>query len=282
MMSFELLTSSKNRAVMSLAVAVLLSTVTFFPKAAYSQSHTHSAHQAAQQGAVSHQNVLQYGNAYGSANQSGAKATSSTATSSQPVVVKPASTAHPANEPAQVILKHLLSANQIPEGVVERFEMDEDDVLNASTDGKNIYFTNKLWNTLENNDQRAFVLAHELSHITHNHVPKTMRRRIGLSVLGRVFSGLFGGSTGALANQAAQATMVLTELKFSRGAEYEADESGVQYMVNAGYDADGAIGTLEILEANSQGGTPQFLRSHPLSRNRIQSISEKYSQHLQE
>lgn len=235
--------------------------------------------QVAQQGSY-HQNVLQYGNAYSTPVKTTVTATPTSTQPQTALVIQQSTIQHPPNEPAQIILKNLLEANQIPSSMVESLIMDEEDVLNASTDGRAIYFTNKLWNTLENNDQRAFVIAHELSHVTHRHVPEAVGRRVGLSLFSRVFSGWLStktGPTATIANSAAKAGLVLADLKFSRGAEYEADESGIQYMVNAGYNAKGAIETLEILDKNSGDGTPQFLRSHPLNPNRIEAISNKYS-----
>lgn len=222
-----------------------------------------------------HQSVLQYGNAYSATPAPPAEK----ATQKTPVVVQKARITHTANESADTILKHLLDANNLPTLLVEKFEFQDEDVLNAATDGRVIYFTNKLWNLLGTNDRRAFVIAHELSHIQHAHVPKAAARRVGLTIFGRLFSGWLGTKSSAaatIANQATQAGITLADLRFSRSAEFEADESGVLLMVNAGYDANGAIETLTILEENSAGGTPQFLLSHPLNPNRIKKISAQY------
>ncbi len=71
---------------------------------------------------------------------------------------------------------------------------------------------------------------------------------------------------------ASQAGLVLTDLKFSRGQEYTADEVGLKLMTQAGYQPQAALETLSVLEKANTSGTPQFLRSHPLNRNRVESL----------
>lgn len=180
------------------------------------------------------------------------------------------------HDAGELIIHHLLTSNGLSKETVKSFELQNEDMLNAATDGSNVLFTQQLWNTLGKDDRRAFVLSHEIAHITLNHIPKTVGRRVGFGLLGRVLGGVFssgGGVTGAIANQAINAGLGLYDLKFSRGAEYDADEQGLIYLRNAGYDTGAAIETMDVLKAAGGGSTPEFLRSHPMEENRIDRLA---------
>jgi Zn-dependent protease with chaperone function len=181
------------------------------------------------------------------------------------------------HDAGELIIHHLLTSNGLSKDTVKSFELQNEDMLNAATDGSNVLFTQQLWNTLGKDDRRAFVLSHEIAHITLNHIPKTVGRRVGFGLLGRVLGGVIGGSsggvTGAIANQAINAGLGLYDLKFSRGAEYDADEQGLVYLRNAGYDTHAAIETMDVLKAAGGGSTPEFLRSHPMEENRIDRLA---------
>jgi predicted Zn-dependent protease len=174
------------------------------------------------------------------------------------------------------ILKRLLSSNGIDPLKAPPFRIEKEDSLNAATDGKAIMFTEKLWNTLTTTDQRAFVISHELAHIQRNHIPKTVGRQVGLSLLSRAVGSWLSRSpatvTTALASKVTQAGLLLADLQFSRSNEYDADRAGLVLMRQAGFSPQGAIETLTILEKNNPSTQPGFLRSHPLSRQRMEAL----------
>ncbi len=184
-----------------------------------------------------------------------------------------------AQKQAEAILGHILEANQLPATTVSRFELLDSTDLNAATDGKKIMFTQGLWDALNTEDQRAFVLSHELAHISLHHVPKTMVRRVSFLGLNRFLSGRFfkkESRKNKLWKQASEAGLVLADLKFSRRAEYGADDLGLKMMAKASYNPQGAVETLDVLAKASPSKTPQFLMSHPLSKNRIRRLAERY------
>ncbi|MFN8615314.1 MAG: M48 family metalloprotease [Vampirovibrionales bacterium] len=193
----------------------------------------------------------------------------------QPAIVPPALTGTP-QEQGEQLLVHLLKSNGAPLSVVKSFKIDPEDTYNAATDGQNIIFTQKLWNGLTTNDQRAFVLAHELAHIQRNHIPKSIGNRIGLTLLGRAIMGRYQSSANAAAiGQATKVGLTLADLKFSRSAEYDADQGGLILMQRAGYNLQGALETLTFLEKASPASRPGFLMSHPLSRKRIEALAKQ-------
>jgi Zn-dependent protease with chaperone function len=92
----------------------------------------------------------------------------------------------------QQIVDKLLRDNHIPAEKVSSVKLDKQNVLNAYTDGRNIVMTQKLWSALKTNDERAFVLSHELGHIMANHVTKAVLRNTGFSILTRVIAEATG------------------------------------------------------------------------------------------
>jgi predicted Zn-dependent protease len=65
----------------------------------------------------------------------------------------------------------------------------------------------------------------------------------------------------------------VTQLKFSREDESQADEQGLKYMAQAGYDPRAMIDVMKVLMSLSQGGRqPEFLVTHPYPEHRIVDI----------
>jgi Zn-dependent protease with chaperone function len=83
------------------------------------------------------------------------------------------------------LLHTLIDANNlyIADAVVDASDIQDTNVVNAYTDGTKVIITSALWNKLKNDDARAFVLAHELGHITNHHIAKGIAKRVGLNVV---------------------------------------------------------------------------------------------------
>ena len=69
------------------------------------------------------------------------------------------------------------------------------------------------------------------------------------------------------------AIMNLVFSAYSRQDEYEADDLGLKYMDLAGYDPEGMVRTLKVIDEASKGAKiPLFLRTHPYLHDRINKI----------
>jgi predicted Zn-dependent protease len=82
-----------------------------------------------------------------------------------------------------------------------------------------------------------------------------------------------GGPVGAIAQNAANVLVPLTYLKFSRGAEEEADRLGLQYMWAAGYDPTAMLSFFEKLKAREKkepGTLAKVFSTHPATGKRIE------------
>ena len=176
----------------------------------------------------------------------------------------------------QQIVDQLLRDNHIPAEKVSSVKLDKHDVLNAYTDGRNIVITQKLWNALKTNDERAFVLSHELGHIMANHVTKAVLRNTGFSLLTRFIAQITGN---AWLTVGTDLGLQLTNMKFSRAQELEADERGIIEMKTAGYNPNTALAVFKVLQGgdgNNKGKATEFLQTHPIPQSRIEQLVKKH------
>ena len=146
------------------------------------------------------------------------------------------------------------------------FQVVVSDQINAfATPGGFVYVTTGLIQAAENRAQLASVMAHEIAHINERHGVKGLKQ----AVAARGIAKTAGLDTNTLAPIAYQ---LAVDLPRSRSFEYEADSSGLKILQQAGYPAEAFANFLTKLKGG--GGTPEFLRTHPSSQNRIDAISE--------
>lgn len=122
----------------------------------------------------------------------------------------------------------------------------------------------------------AAVLGHEVAHATLRHAGQAMTQQYGTQLGVQLLAGtLFGNSPYhdfALAAMGAGATVGIT-LPHSREHETEADEVGLRYMAEAGYDPREALAFWERFAAATAGGAPpEFLSTHPGGQTRIDDL----------
>ena len=137
----------------------------------------------------------------------------------------------------------------------------------------------------------AGVLGHELSHILQRHQSRgadVQRKGLPVQLLGLAAAILAARSNSPSAAQATEAALATSaaigyqnQLDYSREFESEADRLGIQTMVGAGFDPRGMVGFFErLLLANrhNDGKAPGYLRSHPLTTERIADMQNRLEQ----
>ncbi len=114
-------------------------------------------------------------------------------------------------------------------------------------------------------EEVAGVLAHEMAHATRRH---SMRQLIYAAGLMPLATMLLGSPDAA---SVFQGVGQLTELKFSRSQEEDADLTGFDTLVAAGIDTEGMARFFDRLAAQT-GAPPSFLSTHPSSTDRAAAI----------
>src|SRR6266513_2853573 len=122
--------------------------------------------------------------------------------------------------------------------------------------------------------EMAGVMAHELSHVALRHgtaqATKAQKYAIGAGVAGILGTILGGPGLG----QAAQASVAVPFLRFSREYETEADLLGARIMANAGYDPRDLANMFRTIEAQGGGGGG-FISDHPSPKDRYARINQE-------
>ena len=133
----------------------------------------------------------------------------------------------------------------------------------------------------------ASVLAHELSHVTQRHIARSMSRQNAMApwVLGALVLGMLAASKGAENAQGAnaaivgsQALAVQSQLNYSRDMEREADRIGFAVLGEAGFSPQGFVDMFAVLQQSgrlSDGGSFPYLRSHPLTTERMADMQSR-------
>lgn len=150
-------------------------------------------------------------------------------------------------------------------------------VVNAfAVPGGYIYFTRGILAMLNNEAELIGILGHEMGHITARHsASQQSKQQLGQLLLigGMIASEKFASYAGY-----ALQGMQLLFLKFSRDNEREADRLGVEYSSKIGYDAHKMADFFEVLNkmnlAESHGGVPTFLSTHPDPGDRFNSVHQ--------
>ncbi len=169
-----------------------------------------------------------------------------------------------------------LAQNSDRANIAYRFKVLDSPIANAfATPGGNIYITRGILGVLDDEAELAGVLGHEVGHVAARHSAKQMQNSmiasIGLVALGIALGDAADDNILTAANVAAS----LIYLGYSRGDEDQADILGAKYLYRTGYDPEGMAGAMEgllELESRSPLKAEQFIRTHPLTRERVTHI----------
>jgi len=130
----------------------------------------------------------------------------------------------------------------------------------------------------------AGVVAHEIAHVTQRHIARMINQQNQsqlISMAAMAVALLAARSSSQLGEAAAvvgQAGIVQSQLNFSRDNEREADRVGLQMLEGAGFDPRGMAIFFERLQRATriyEGGAPSYLRTHPLTFERIADIQNR-------
>ncbi len=152
-----------------------------------------------------------------------------------------------------------------------------------------------LLNLVENDDQLAFVLAHEISHVTKKHVHKklseSMVKEAGGAVVGTAAAGtgVYTGGTyiglGSAVSGLYNMGSGVAGLSMDRGKEREADMEGLFLMAKAGFDPNEAIRIIELVDMKAMSGGARapsaWLSTHPTSFDRMVKVNANMPQALE-
>lgn len=152
--------------------------------------------------------------------------------------------------------------------------------------GANIFIYTGLIDLSDDVGQVIGVIAHELGHISGGHLSRTAD--VGKNASFEAMIGALIGIGAAIAtgdSSAAAAGISIGQgqalnkfLAYSRVQESSADQAGFRFLTGAGLSPEGLptflekLGSQELLPASQQS---PFVRTHPLSRDRVEALQHK-------
>jgi predicted Zn-dependent protease len=133
----------------------------------------------------------------------------------------------------------------------------------------------------QNESELASVMAHEIGHVSQRHIARMLGKQkqdalIPLAaMLLAALASRASPDAGSAVLMGGQGLALQRQLGFSRDAEREADRVGLQIMNEAGFDTSGMVaffGRLQNASRAYNDVAPAFLRSHPLTTERMADI----------
>jgi beta-barrel assembly-enhancing protease len=153
------------------------------------------------------------------------------------------------------------------------FRVIEEESVNAfNAPGGLVYIHTGLIAAAENAAELAAVVAHEIGHGVARHGAQQLTRQYEMAILAEV---ILGRDPGMVSEIAAAIVAGGAQARHSREHEHEADELGVRFMAEAGYDPRGMAAffqTLDELREREPGTVERFFATHPPVPDRVERV----------
>lgn len=161
------------------------------------------------------------------------------------------------------------------------FLIDSPDINAFAGPGGYIGVNTGLITTTESESELASVLGHEIAHVTQNHLFRTFdsMQRMSLPATALAITALVIGAAakqpgaGMAIATGVQAGMAQSQINFTRSHEEEADSIGIETLARSGFEPQAMPVFFERMgkatRLYSSGELPDFLRTHPVTTNRI-------------
>ena len=136
----------------------------------------------------------------------------------------------------------------------------------------------------QSESELASVLAHEISHVTQRHIARMIAQQKQsqvISIAALAAALLLSRASSQAAEAAAAfgtAGSIQGQLNFTRANEQEADRVGLQVLERSGFDPRAMATFFERLQRATrvyETGAPSYLRTHPLTYERIADIQNR-------
>jgi predicted Zn-dependent protease len=158
--------------------------------------------------------------------------------------------------------------------------LDSDDINAFATPSGLIFVTRGLIRCCPTEDALAAILAHEIGHVQLRHGMQSIEKarvtealtvlaQEGAKTLGSrevaQLTETFSGAISDIANS-------MINNGYSRTFEYQADQTSVVLVQRVGYNPEGLVDMLTVMEKKLKPGGLDFAKTHPAPRDRITEI----------
>ena len=184
--------------------------------------------------------------------------------------------------------RRLMTGTSIAHRNIEFFILNDSTINAFAMLGGVIGVHTGLFLAANTESQLASVLGHEIAHLSQKHLPRIIakqQRDSYKSYLALAFALLLSRSNPELASATqtiASASAIQNTLDFTRKHEKEADREGLKILDRAGFDVRASIEFFKTMQKGNQfsgGAAPAFLRTHPITSDRISDIQDRLSEY---
>lgn len=183
----------------------------------------------------------------------------------------------------------IFEANNMSPDQVKIILIQSNDINAFVAGGSNIFFYTGLIEKTDNPGELIGVMAHELGHISGGHLVRgreAMEQASYESIIGTIIgvgAAIATGDAGAAGVGSTAGNSMATRrfLSKTRTFESSADQAALTSMERAGMNPTGLKTFLQKLEGQEllpSSQQSEYVRSHPLTRNRIDTVKTKVSQ----
>jgi len=184
-------------------------------------------------------------------------------------------------------LGHKLIANSNEASIDQTFEFFavQDASINAfALPGGFMGFNSGLIIAAQSESELAAVMSHEIAHVTQKHLARMIaeQKYDWVKSIASLAVAILAARSSTQASQAilvaSQASIIQSKLDFTRKHEKEADRIGLNILLDAGFDPQGMPTFFERLQKAGrfhETGAPSYLRTHPLTFERIADIQNR-------
>lgn len=184
----------------------------------------------------------------------------------------------------QGLISRLAPVSELQDQRLTLVVIDSPEVNAFAAPGGIIGINAGLFLAAEREDELASVIAHELAHLSQRHYAQQQAASERSKPL--VLAGILGGILlSSVSTDAGIAMMhgtvgasASSQLAFSRANETDADQAGMKTLVNAGFSATAMarmFTRLQEVHRFSGSEAPEFLRTHPVTQDRIANSSNR-------
>jgi len=196
----------------------------------------------------------------------------------------PPYTNRPSNEYLNLIGQALAQASDMPEIFLgyRVLVLNSNEINAFATPGGHIFVTKGLLRCCRTEDAVAAVLAHEIGHIQLRHGIQAIKQErfidfgktIVTEIGGEKLLESFGGAIGDFTN-------MMINTGYSHPFEYAADDIAQTILRRLGYDPNGLVEVLMVMEKKLKPDDAGFGKTHPPPQDRIDQVQKntgvKYS-----
>ncbi len=162
------------------------------------------------------------------------------------------------------------------------YVIKNDDYNAFATPAGHVFINSGLLEAMENEEELAGILSHEIAHVVCRHISQKIERaqKIGIATLAGIAAGILLGVGGSMAaanavTMGSAAAGQSLELSYSREDEFQADQIGLVCLTKAGYNGEGLLSMLKKLWSRRWFGPaqiPTYLSTHPATEERMANI----------